>query len=106
MRIVRQLIAAFDWWNQEKTSGFGKEGSFFSSRQWISLTFVIAETKMDKLKLKLLSHAPHSPDLFHLDYFLFSKLAGRFANNEEVEVGGYFEELDDSHYKQGIEARA
>ena len=29
----------------------------------------------------------------------------RFANNDEVEstVNGYFEELDDSHYKQGIE---
>ena len=30
----------------------------------------------------------------------------RFANNEEVEsaVDGYFEALDGSHYKQGIEA--
>ena len=29
-----------------------------------------------------------------------------FANNDEVEstVNGYFEELDDSHYEQGIEA--
>ena len=30
----------------------------------------------------------------------------KFANNEEVEsaVNGYFEELEVSHYKQGIEA--
>jgi hypothetical protein len=30
----------------------------------------------------------------------------RFANNEEVQsaVDGYFEELDYSHYKQGIKA--
>ncbi|EFN81976.1 hypothetical protein EAI_01005, partial [Harpegnathos saltator] len=45
------------------------------------------------------------------DYFLFPNLKKwlddkRFANIEEVEsaVDGYFEELDDSHYKQGIEA--
>ena len=46
-----------------------------------------------------------------MDYFLFPNLkkwldAQRFANNEEVEsaVNGYFEKLDGSHYKQGIEA--
>ncbi|EFN89016.1 Histone-lysine N-methyltransferase SETMAR, partial [Harpegnathos saltator] len=52
----------------------------------------------------------YSPDLAPSDCFLFpnlkKRLGGkRFANNEEVEfaVDGYFEELDDSHYKQDIE---
>jgi histone-lysine N-methyltransferase SETMAR len=74
-------------------------------------TSVIAMAKINELKFELLPHTPYSPDLAPSDYFLFPKLkkwlAGkRFANNEEVEsaVDGYFEELDNSHYKQGIEA--
>ena len=45
------------------------------------------------------------------NYFLFSNLKKwlddqRFANNDEVKstVNGYFEELDDFYYEQGIEA--
>ena len=74
-------------------------------------TSVIAITKINELKFKLLSHAPYLPDLAATDYFLFPKLkkwfgGQTFANNEEVEsaVSGYFEEIDDSHYKQGFEA--
>ncbi|KOC61938.1 Histone-lysine N-methyltransferase SETMAR [Habropoda laboriosa] len=66
--------------------------------------------KINELKFELLLHAPYSPDLAPSDYFLFPNLkkwlgGKRFANNEEVEsaVDGYFEELDDSYYKQGIE---
>ena len=66
--------------------------------------------KIDELKFKLLPHAPYLPDLAPSDYFLFPNLkkwldGQRFANNEEVEsaVDGYFEKLDGSHYKQGIE---
>ena len=60
---------------------------------------------------KLLSHTPYSPNFTLLDNFLFlnlkKQLGGkRFANYKEVEsvVDDYFKELDDSHYKQGIEA--
>jgi histone-lysine N-methyltransferase SETMAR len=67
--------------------------------------------KINELKFELLPHAPYSPDLAPSDYFLFPNLkkwlsGKRFANNEEVEsaVDGYFEELDNSHYTQGIEA--
>jgi histone-lysine N-methyltransferase SETMAR len=74
-------------------------------------TSVIAMAKINELKFELLPHAPYSPDLAPSDYFLFPNskkwLSGkRFANNEEVEsaVDGYFEELDNSHYTQGIEA--
>jgi histone-lysine N-methyltransferase SETMAR len=67
--------------------------------------------KINELQFELLPHAPYSPDLAPSDYFLFPNLkkwlgGKRFANNEEVQsaVDGYFEELDYSHYKQGIEA--
>jgi len=74
-------------------------------------TSVIAVAKINELNFELLPHAPYSPDLAPSDYFLFPNLkkwlgGKRFANNEEVEsaVDGYFEALDGSHYKQGIEA--
>ena len=64
-----------------------------------------------ELKFELLLHAPYSPDLAPLDYFLFPNLkkwlgGRRFTNNEEVEsaVNGYFEEFNGSYYKQAIEA--
>lgn len=66
--------------------------------------------KINKLKFELLSRAPYSPDLTPSDYFPFPNfkdwLGGeRFANNEEMEtaVDDYFAELNDFHYKQGIE---
>ncbi|KZC13398.1 Histone-lysine N-methyltransferase SETMAR [Dufourea novaeangliae] len=74
-------------------------------------TSVITMANINELKFELLHHAPYSPDLAPSDYFLFPNLkkwlgGKRFANNEEVEsaVDGYFEELDGSRYKQGIEA--
>jgi histone-lysine N-methyltransferase SETMAR len=67
--------------------------------------------KINELKFQLLPHAPYSPDLAPSEYFLFPNLkkwlgGKRFADNEAVEsaVHGYFEELDGSYYKQGIEA--
>ena len=58
----------------------------------------------------MLPHVPYSPDLASSDYFLIPNLkkwlGGQiFANNEEVysAVNRFFEELDDSHNKQGIE---
>ena len=69
-------------------------------------------SKINELKFRLLPHAPYLPDLAPLDYFIFPNLkkkwlgGQRFANSEEVEfeVNGYFKELDDSYYKQVIEA--
>ena len=59
----------------------------------------------------MLPHAPYSTDSAPLNYFLFPNLekgigGQKFANNEEVEsaANSYFGELNDSHYKQGIEA--
>ena len=66
--------------------------------------------KINELKFKLLLHAPYSPNLAASDYFLFPNMkkwlgGQRFANNEEVgsAINGYFEELNVSHYKQGID---
>lgn len=74
-------------------------------------TSLIAMAKINELKFQLLPHAPYSLDLAPSDYFIFPNLkkwlgGKRFSNNEEVEsaVEGYFEEIDGSHYKQGIEA--
>ena len=74
-------------------------------------TSAIVMAKIHELKFELLPHAPYSPDLAPSDYFLFPNLkkwlgGKRFTNNEEVEsaVNGYFEKLDGSYYKQGIEA--
>ena len=68
-------------------------------------------TELNELKFKLLPHAPYSTYLATSDYFLSPNLnqwldGQRFANNEDVDsaVNGYFEELDGSHLKQGIEA--
>ena len=67
--------------------------------------------KINELKFELLPHVPYSSDFASSNYFLFPTLkkwlgGQRFINNEEVEsaVNGYFDELDGSHYKQGIEA--
>ena len=66
---------------------------------------------INKLILQLLPRAPYSLDFAPSDYFLFSDLkkngmVEKFANNEQVElaVDGYFEELNDSHYEQGIKS--
>ena len=75
------------------------------------LTSFIAMAKINEFKFKLLLHAPVLPDLAPFDYFTFPNLkkwlgSQRLANNEKVEsaVIVYFEELDGSHYKQGIRA--
>ena len=65
--------------------------------------------KINDLKFELMPHPPYSPDLAPSDYFLFPNLkkwlgGKRFADNEEVisAVNGYFEELDETVYKEGI----
>lgn len=63
-----------------------------------------------ELGFELLPHPPYSPDLAPSDYYLFANLkkmlAGkRYGSNEEViaETEAYFEGLDKSFYKKGIE---
>lgn len=67
--------------------------------------------KLAKLHFQLVPHAPYSPDLAASDFFLFPNLkkflAGKkFQSNEEVinEVNSYFEGLDESVYKNGLNA--
>jgi len=95
---------------KSRKNAFGKKESV-SSRQCTSLHIRYRGGQINKLKFELLPHAPYLPDLAPSDYFLFPNLkkwigGKRFANNKEVEsaVDGYFEALDGSHYKQGIEA--
>ena len=65
--------------------------------------------KLDQLRFELVAH-PYSPDLAPSDYYLFPKLkrwlqGKRFTSNEEViaETEVYFEGLDVSYYRKGIE---
>ena len=67
--------------------------------------------KINELKFKLLPYASYFTDLAPSDYSIFPNLkewrGGQiFPNNIEVDsaVNGYFEDLNVSHYKQGIEA--
>ena len=67
--------------------------------------------KTNELEFELLTHSPYSSCLVPADYFLYPNMkkwvgGKRFANNEEVKsaVDSNFEELDDSHYKEGTEA--
>lgn len=96
---------------KEKRPHLAKKKIFFHQDNAPVHTFVIAMAKINELQFELLLHAPYSPDLAPSDYFLFPNLkkwlgGKRFANNEEVNsaIDGYFEELDGSYCKQGIEA--
>lgn len=73
-------------------------------------TSKVTMAKLNELHFQLLPHPPYSPDLAPSDFYLFARLkqmlAGkRFRSNEEVtaETEAYFEELDKSFYKKGIE---
>ena len=66
--------------------------------------------KLHELNFELLPHPSYSPDLAHIDCYLFADLkrmpqGKRFGSNEEViaETEAYFEAKDKSLYKKGIE---
>jgi transposase len=70
----------------------------------------VAQQKITEWRFELLAHPPYSPDLGPSDFHLFPKLkkflAGkRFRSNEEVinAVNTYFEALEESHFREGIE---
>jgi len=63
--------------------------------------------KLDQLRFELIAHPPYSPDLAP-DYYLFPNLkrwlqGKKFTSNEEVIAEAYFEDLDVSYYRKGIE---
>ena len=69
-----------------------------------------AMVKLDQLWFELVAHPPYSPDLTPSNYYLFPNLkrwlqGKRFTSNEEViaETEAYFEGLDVSYYRKGIE---
>jgi len=69
-----------------------------------------AMAKLDQLRFELIAHPPYFPDLASSDYYLFPNLkrwlqGKRFTSNEEViaETEAYFESLDVSYYRKGIE---
>ena len=75
-----------------------------------SHTSLKAMVKLDQLRFELVAHPPYSPDLAPSNYYLFPNLkrwlqGKRFTSNEEViaETEAYFEGLDVSYYRKGIE---
>jgi histone-lysine N-methyltransferase SETMAR len=65
--------------------------------------------KLRDLQYELLELPPYSPDLAPSDFYLFPKLfiAGqRFSSNQGAiaAVEGYFADLTNNHYKDGIVA--
>jgi len=67
--------------------------------------------KLRDLHYELLEHPPYSPDLAPSDFSLFPKLklflAGHlFSSNQEAiaAVDGYFADLTNNHYRDGIMA--
>ncbi|EGI57968.1 Histone-lysine N-methyltransferase SETMAR, partial [Acromyrmex echinatior] len=70
----------------------------------------VAMIKLDQLRFELVAHPSYSPDLAPSNYYLFPNLkrwlqGKRFTSNEEViaETEAYFEGLDVSYYRKGIE---
>lgn len=68
-------------------------------------------SKIHELGFELLPHAPYSPDLAPSDFSLFPNLkkfhAGKkYASDQEVieSTNGYFEQLEESSYRNGIKA--
>jgi hypothetical protein len=69
----------------------------------------IVTAKLEELRFEVVPHALYSPDLAPSDFFLFPNLkkwlgGRRFTSNEEViaETNGYFAELEESYYYEGI----
>ena len=88
---------------REKKSRFAAQKNHFSSRQ------CTCSQSFNELKYELLEHPSYSPDLAPSDYYLFRNLkqflrGKRFSSNEEAitAVDGYFAELPESHYRDGI----
>lgn len=70
-------------------------------------TALKAMAKLDQLRFEFVAHPPYSPNLVPSDYYLFPNGGSRkrFTSNEKViaETEAYFEGLDVSYYRKGIE---
>ena len=89
-RVLCELIAAFERWNQLKTAAFVEKESIAASKQCTCSHVLIAAAKINELKLQLLAHTSYSPYLAPSDYFLFLNLkkwfaSQKFSNNKEAE---------------------
>jgi histone-lysine N-methyltransferase SETMAR len=67
--------------------------------------------KLKDLHYELLEHPPYSPDLAPSDFYLFPKfkfffVGQHFSSNHEAiaTVEGYFADLTNNHYRDGIMA--
>ncbi|CEF71287.1 Hypothetical protein SRAE_X000061400 [Strongyloides ratti] len=74
-------------------------------------TFLTLLSKISSLSYELLPHSSYSLDLASSDFYLFSRfekvLSGKqFLSIEELPktVDGYFEGLEENHFKEGVEA--
>lgn len=103
----RILLDKLDETIREKRPGLQKKKNIFAPVHKSVLTMA----KLRDLHYELLEHPPYSPDLAPSDFHLFPKLkmflAGqRFSSNADAiaAVDGYFAELPENHYKNGIMA--
>lgn len=95
---------------REKRPGLAKKKILYHHDNAPVHTSGVASQKLTELKFQIVDHPPYSPDLAPSDYHLFPNLkkflAGkRFRSDEEVKVAvnGYFESLEENHFREGIE---
>ena len=103
------LLNQLDEKIREKRPGLQHKQIIFHQNNSPAHKGVEIMTKFNELKYELLEHLPYSPDLASSDYYLFRNLkqflrGKRFSSNEEAitAVDGYFAELPESHYSDGI----
>lgn len=94
-----------------KRPGMAKKKVLFHQDNAPAHTSTVAMSKIHDLHFQLVPHAPYSPDMAPSDYHLFPKLktalgGKKFSSNDEVItfVNQYFEDLPESHFKNGITA--
>ncbi|XP_023228429.1 dipeptidyl peptidase 9-like [Centruroides sculpturatus] len=104
------LLDQLDEKIREKRHGLQKKKILFHQDNAPAHKGALAMVKLRDLKYKLLEHSPYSPDLAASDFHLFpnlKKFLGRkhIGSSEEViaVVNGYFEDLPESHFRDGIQ---
>lgn len=103
------LLNQLDEKIRERRPGLQKKKIIFHQDNAPAHTAQKTIAKITELKYELLQHPAYSPDLAPSDFWLFPHLkqylrGKRFSSNEEViaAVEGYFAELPENHYSQGI----
>ena len=105
------LLTQLDKKIREKRPGLQKKKIIFHHDNAPAHKSVLTIGKLRDLHYELLEHQPYSSDLAPSDFHLFPKLkiflAGqRFSSNQEAiaAVEGYFVDLKENHYRDGITA--